>query len=45
MESQPPTINELFPHLNPTELQEAVVNIDRYLTLVLQIFERIQSET
>jgi hypothetical protein len=45
MENRPPTIEELFPHLNLDDLKEAEENLDLYLNLVLRIFERVESET
>jgi len=39
-----PTISELFPRLTEEELKEAEENLERYLVLVLRIFERIESE-
>lgn len=44
MENRPPTIAELFPHLTPGGLKEAEENLDLYLSLVLRIFERMESE-
>lgn len=40
-----PTIRDLYPHLSEKELKEGEDNLDRYLTLVLRIFERLQGET
>ena len=40
-----PTIGDLYPHLSGKELAQAEDNLERYLTLVLRIFERIESET
>ena len=37
-------IPDLYPHLNEKEMLEAEENLDRYLTLVLRIFERRESE-
>jgi len=37
-----PTIRDLFPQLNEKELAQAEDNLDRYLTLVLRIFERTE---
>jgi hypothetical protein len=34
------TIRDLYPHYTEKELAEAEDNIERYLTLVLRIFER-----
>jgi hypothetical protein len=39
-----PIIRELYPHFNDKELAEAEDNLDRYLLLVLRIFERIESK-
>ena len=36
---------DLYPHLSEKELSEAEDNLDRYLALVLRIFERRESET
>ena len=35
-----PTIRDLYPHYTENELAEAEDNLERYLTLVLRIFER-----
>ena len=35
-----PTIRDLYPHYTEDELAEAEDNLERYLTLVLRIFER-----
>lgn len=35
-----PTIRDLYPHYTEKELAEAEDNLERYLTLVLRIFER-----
>jgi len=35
-----PTIRDLYPNYTEKELAEAEDNIERYLTLVLRIFER-----
>jgi hypothetical protein len=41
MDKQPfPTIRDLYPHYTEKELAEAEDNLERYLTLVLRIFER-----
>ena len=34
------TIRDLYPHYTEKELAEAEDNLERYLTLVLRIFER-----
>lgn len=39
-----PTIKDLYPHLNDEELKIAEENLDRYLALVLRIFERLNPE-
>jgi hypothetical protein len=38
------TIRDLYPHLNEAELAEAEDNLERYLMLVLRIFERLELE-
>ena len=40
-----PTIRKLYPDLNDAELLQAEDNLDRYLALVLRVFERLESET
>ena len=45
MDKKPtPSVGELYPNLTERELKEAEENLDRYLLLVLRIFERIESE-
>jgi hypothetical protein len=39
------TIKELYPALTDSQLAEAEDNLERYLALVLRIFERIGMET
>jgi hypothetical protein len=39
-----PTIRDLYPHFTEKELAEAEDNLERYLTLVLSIFERMELE-
>jgi len=39
-----PTIRDLYPHLTENELAEAEHILERYLALVLRIFERTDSE-
>lgn len=39
-----PTIRDLYPHLNDEQLAEVEEAWDRYLELVLRIFERLESE-
>ena len=46
MDSNPTlTIRDLYPHLTEKELEDAKDNLDRYLALVLRIFERMEVET
>jgi hypothetical protein len=40
-----PTIRDLYPHFTEKDLAEAEDNLERYLTLVLRIFERMELET
>lgn len=44
MEQKIPTIHELYPHLTDEECALAEDNIERYLALVLRIFERLETE-
>jgi hypothetical protein len=37
-------IRDLFPHLSESELKEAEENLERYLELVLRIYERIRND-
>ena len=37
-------IRDLYPHLSEKELAEAEDNLERYLSIVLRIFERVESE-
>jgi hypothetical protein len=39
-----PTIRDLYPDFTPEQLAVAEDNLEQYLTLVLRIYERIQSE-
>jgi len=39
-----PTIHDLYPDFDEQELVKAEDNLDRYLALVLRIFERVESE-
>lgn len=39
-----PTIRDLYPHLSEGELAKAEENLDRYLEIVLRIFERLEAE-
>lgn len=41
----PPNIHDLYPDLTEKELVEAEANLERYLALVLRIFERAELET
>ncbi|HEY2933113.1 MAG TPA: hypothetical protein VGK99_15330 [Acidobacteriota bacterium] len=38
-----PTLRELYPELNDQQLKEAEENLERYLTVVWQIFERLEA--
>jgi hypothetical protein len=38
------TIRGLYPQLNEEQLKEAEENLERYLELVLRIYERIQKD-
>ena len=38
------TIRDLYPHLNEEQLKEAEENLERYLELVLRIYERIHND-
>ena len=40
-----PTIRDLYPHLSDDELRQAEENLDRYLSIALRIFERVEAET
>jgi hypothetical protein len=45
MEKKPaPTIRDLYPHFTDEQLAEAEDAHDRYLAIVLRIFERLESE-
>ncbi len=37
-----PTLRDLYPTLSDEELRQVEENLDRYLELVLQIFERLE---
>lgn len=39
-----PTIHDLYPHLNETQLKETEENLDRYLEVVLQIYEHLERD-
>jgi hypothetical protein len=46
MENKPaPTIRDLYPGLNEEQLAQVEDSLERYLTLVLRIFERLESAT
>lgn len=46
MEPKPvPTIRDLYPTLTDPELKEAEENIERYLAIVLRIFERQEAQS
>jgi len=40
-----PSIRDLYPDLTDKELTEAEDNLERYLALVLRIFERVEAES
>lgn len=44
MEQKIPAIHELYPHLTTEECATAEENLDRYLLLVLEIFENVEAE-
>jgi|GEM_PF-1736683 len=45
MEKNPaPTIRDLYPHFTEEQLAEAEDAHDRYLAIVLRIFERLEAE-
>ncbi len=41
----PPTLRDLYPDLNDEQLAEVEDTWERYLALVLRIFERLESQT
>jgi hypothetical protein len=46
MEKKPvPTLRDLYPHLNDEQLAEVEDTWERYLALVLRIFERLESQS
>jgi len=38
------SLQQLYPHLTPEELQVASENIDRYLNVILRICKRLEAE-
>ena len=40
-----PTLRDLYPHLNDEQLAEVEDTFERYLALVLRIFERLEIQT
>ena len=40
-----PGVRDLYPDLTDKELAEAENNLERYLALVLRIFERLEAES
>jgi hypothetical protein len=44
MKKHQPTIRDLYPDLTEEESVKAEENMERYLELVLRIFERLESE-
>lgn len=46
MDNKPaPTLRDLYPNLNDEQLDEVEDTWERYLALVLRIFERLESQT
>ncbi len=43
-DNRAPTLKELYPHLTADELIEAKANLERYLLLVLEIYEGIERD-
>jgi hypothetical protein len=43
-ENATPSMRDVYPDLSEKELAEAEDNLDRYLALVLRIFERTETE-
>jgi len=41
---KPITIRDLYPHLSEEQLKEAEENLNRYIEMALQIYERIDSD-
>jgi hypothetical protein len=39
-----PSIRDLYPQFDPTQLKEIEENLERYLEVVLRIYERIQAD-
>ena len=44
MTKNSPTLHELYPSLNEQELKEAEENLERYVAIVLRIYERLCAE-
>lgn len=40
-----PTLRDLYPDLNDEQLAEVEDSLERYLALVMRIFNRLESET
>lgn len=45
MEKTPPTLRDLYPDLNEEQLAEVEDSLERYLALVMRIFNRLESES
>lgn len=46
MEKKPaPTLRDLYPDLNDGQLAEVEDSLERYLALVLRIYDRLESQT
>lgn len=39
-----PTVRDLYPHLSGKDFAEAQDNLERYLSLMLRVFERLDNE-
>jgi hypothetical protein len=44
MSTAPVTIGDLFPELTEEQQREAAENLDRYMAVVLRIYERIRHD-
>jgi hypothetical protein len=41
---QPITLRDLYPHFTDDQLEEAEANLERYLTVMMRIADRLRSE-
>lgn len=39
-----PSLRDLYPEMNEAELRQAEENLERYLALVLRIFDRVRGD-